>query len=32
MPLPKGKNKKIIGLMKHELDTEFIELRAKFFS
>ena len=35
-PLPKGKNKKVIGLIKDELGgkfiTKFVRLRAKFFS
>ena len=35
-PLPKGKNKKVIGLMKYELGgkfmKKFVELRAKTYS
>ena len=35
-PLPKGKNKKVIGLIKDELGgkfiTKFVRLRAKFYS
>ena len=35
-PLPKGKNKKVIGLMKHELGgrivTEFVALRPNIYS
>ena len=35
-PLPKGRNKKIIGLIKHELDgevmAEFAALRPKTYS
>ena len=35
-PLPKGRNKKIIGLIKHELDgkvmAEFATLRPKTYS
>ena len=35
-PLPKGKNKKVIGIMKHELGgrimTEFVALRPNIYS
>ena len=31
-PLPKGKNKKVIGLMKDGKMTKFVGLRAKTFS